>query len=147
MEHRVHNDFNSLAQERKLEDLEDLVDLESPEAYKAYNEAIRELRGHCIHYLHTLDTGGCDEDGGTTKLDRHRVNLCRKEIENILRGIKINGELPSNHYTRIAIAHAYRYLSKLKRIKEDVSRARFVDEPLVFRFKKFTRPGGESSID
>ncbi|XP_076243958.1 fer-1-like protein 6 [Calliopsis andreniformis] len=119
VEHRFQDDFNSLRQERKLEELEELVELEDTEAYKAYNEAIRELKGHCIHYLHTLDGGRYDEDGGTTKLDRHRVNLCRKEIENILKRIKINGELPSNHYMRIAMAHAYQYLRRVKRLRED----------------------------
>lgn len=69
-----------------------------------------------------LDTGRYDDHGGTTKLDRHRVNLCRKEIESILERIKINGELPSNRYTRIAMAHAYQYLKTVKKLREDVSR-------------------------
>lgn len=104
-----------------MEQLEDMVELQNPDTYKFYNETIRTMKSHCIHYLHTLDTGRYDDDGGTTKLDRHRVNLCRKEIENILKRIKINGELPSNHYTRIAMAHAYQYLAKVKKLREDVS--------------------------
>nr|XP_012151304.1 PREDICTED: otoferlin-like [Megachile rotundata] len=120
---RMHNS-NSLALivrflEQKLERLEGLVMLERPDVYKLYNETIRALKSHCIRYLHTLDTGRYYDEGGTTKLDRHRVNLCRKEIEDILRRIKINGDLPSNHYTRIAMAHAYQYLRKLKKIQED----------------------------
>ena len=79
------------------------------------------MRSHCMHYLHTLDAGRYDDEGGTTKLDRYRVNLCRKEIENVLKRIKINGELPSNHYTRIAMAHAYQYLAKVRKLREDVS--------------------------
>lgn len=72
-------------------------------------------------YLDILDTGRYNEHGGTTKLDRHRVNLCRKEIESILQRIKINGELPSDRYTRIAMAHAYQYLKRMKKLREDVS--------------------------
>lgn len=104
-----------------MDQLESMVALEHPDTYKFYNETIRAMRSHCMHYLHTLDTGRYDDEGGTTKLDRYRVNLCRKEIENILKRIKINGELPSNHYTRIAMAHAYQYLAKVKKLREDVS--------------------------
>lgn len=106
--------------------------LEEPEAYKLYNETVRTLKSHCIHYLHTLDAGRYDDDGGTTKLDRHRVNLCRKEIETILKRIKINGELPSNHYLRIAMAHAYHYLGKVKQLQEDVS-------PALWLFQSFLK--------
>ncbi|XP_076670742.1 otoferlin [Andrena cerasifolii] len=123
LEWRMHN-RNSLAfiadfLEGRLEELDGLVALEEPEAYKLYNETVRALKSHCIHYLHTLDAGRYDDDGGTTKLDRHRVNLCRKEIETILKRIKIDGELPSNHYLRIAMAHAYHYLGKVKKLQED----------------------------
>ncbi|CAK9828332.1 Fer-1-like protein 6 [Anthophora retusa] len=123
LEWRMHNS-NSLSfiadfLEQKLEKLEGMVALENPDAYKFYNQTIRTMRSHCIRYLHTLDQGRYDDEGGTTKLDRHRVNLCRKEIENILKRIKINGELPSNHYTRIAMVHAYQYLDKMKKLCED----------------------------
>lgn len=104
-----------------MEELEGLAMLDDPETYKRYNETVRDLKCHCVRYLHTLDTGRYDDDGGTTKLDRHRVNLCRNVIEDILKRIKINGQLPGNHYTRIAMAHAYQYLSKLKKLREDVS--------------------------
>lgn len=96
--------------------------LEQPDVYKLYNETIRTLENHCVRYLHTLDTERYGDEGGTTRLDRHRVNLCRKEIEDILARIKINGELPNNRYTRIAMSHAYQYLRKLKKIQKDVSR-------------------------
>ncbi|KAK1117439.1 hypothetical protein K0M31_016643 [Melipona bicolor] len=120
---RMYNS-NSLAfiadfLEEKLDQLESMAALEHPDTYKFYNETIRATRSHCMHYLHVLDTGRYDDEGGTTKLDRYRVNLCRKEIESILRRIKINGELPSNHYTRIAMAHAYQYLAKVKKLRED----------------------------
>ncbi|XP_076302777.1 otoferlin-like, partial [Lasioglossum baleicum] len=120
---RMHNS-NSLTfiadfLEQKLEELDGMVALEHPDTYKFYNETIRTMKGHCIRYLHTLDTGRYDDEGGTTKLDRHRVNLCRKEIESILKRIKINGELPNNHYTRIAMVHAYQYLAKVKKLRED----------------------------
>ncbi|XP_015435492.1 PREDICTED: otoferlin-like [Dufourea novaeangliae] len=105
--------------ERKLEELEGLVALEDPQAYKLYNETIRSLKEYCFRYLHTLDAGLYDDRGGTTRLDRHRVNLCRKEIENLLRRIKINGELPSNRYTRIAMVHAYQYLRNVKKLRAD----------------------------
>nr|XP_034175477.1 otoferlin-like [Osmia lignaria] len=123
LEWRMHNS-NSLAfiaefLEQKLERLDGLVTLEQPDVYKLYNETIRTLENHCIRYLHTLDTERYGDQGGTTKLDRHRVNLCRKEIEDILMRIKINGELPNNRYTRIAMSHAYQYLKKLKKIQED----------------------------
>ncbi|KAK9306192.1 hypothetical protein QLX08_003081 [Tetragonisca angustula] len=120
---RMYNS-NSLAfiadfLEEKLDQLESMVALEHPDTYKFYNETIRVMRSHCMHYLHTLDAGRYDDEGGTTKLDRYRVNLCRKEIENVLKRIKINGELPSNHYTRIAMAHAYQYLAKVRKLRED----------------------------
>ncbi|XP_076634575.1 otoferlin [Colletes latitarsis] len=123
LEWRMHNS-NSLAfmadfLEQKLEKLDGLVALEDPEAYKLYNETILELKGRCIRYLHTLDTGEYDDKGGTTKLDRHRVYLCRYVIEDILKRIKINGELPNNRYTKIAMVHAYQYLCKVKKLRED----------------------------
>lgn len=70
-----------------MEELDGMVALEHPDTYKFYNETIRTMKGHCMRYLHTLDTGRYDDEGGTTKLDRHRVNLCRKEIESILKRI------------------------------------------------------------
>ncbi|XP_043264956.1 otoferlin-like [Colletes gigas] len=123
LEWRMHNS-NSLAfmadfLEQKLEKLDGLVALEDPEAYKLYNETILELKGRCIRYLHTLDTGEYDDKGGTTKLDRHRVHLCRSIIEDILKRIKINGELPNNRYLKIAMVHAYQYLCKVKKLRED----------------------------
>ncbi|XP_053997924.1 otoferlin-like [Hylaeus anthracinus] len=124
LEWRMHNS-NSLTfmaefLEQKLEQLEGLMALEDAKAYKLYNETIRELKSYCIHYLHVLDAGRYDEEGGTTKLDRHRVNLCRDEIEDILKMIKINGELVNNRYMRIAMTHAYKYLGRMKKLKEDV---------------------------
>ncbi|XP_046143744.1 otoferlin-like [Osmia bicornis bicornis] len=113
-----------IIEEQKLERLDGLVTLEQPDVYKLYNETIRTLENHCIRYLHTLDTERYGDQGGTTKLDRHRVNLCRKEIEDILTRIRINGELPNNRYTRIAMSHAYQYLKKLKKIQEDAFQLR-----------------------
>ncbi|CAL7940390.1 unnamed protein product [Xylocopa violacea] len=123
LEWRMHNS-NSLAfiadfLAEKLDKLEGMVAVEHPDAYKFYNETIRTTRSHCIRYLHTLDAGRYDDEGGTTKLDRHRVNLCREELESILQRIKINGELPSNHYTRIAMTHAYQYLRRVRKLRED----------------------------
>lgn len=65
--------------------------------------------------------GKYDEDGGTTKLDRHRINHCRESVETILRMIKINGILPNNNYIKIAVIHAYKYLHNIRDICEDVS--------------------------
>ncbi|XP_076648742.1 otoferlin [Halictus rubicundus] len=123
LEWRMHNS-NSLARladflEKELEVLGGMAALEDPEAYKLYNEAIRRLKDYCVRYLDRLESDRYDVHGGTTRLDRHRVNLCRKEIESILHRIKINGELPSNRYLRIAMAHAYQYLKKLKKLRED----------------------------
>lgn len=109
------------SQEAKLEELETLMAVESAITFESYNETIRALKIHCARYLRVLDTGRYEDEGGTTKLDRHRVNLCRKSIEDILKRIKINGELPNNNYMRIAMIHAYQYLEKLKGLCEDVS--------------------------
>lgn len=95
--------------------------MENPIAFEAYNETIHALKTQCIRYLHVLDIGRYENKGGTTKLDRHRVNLCRKNIEDILKRIKINGELPNNNYMRIAMIHAYQYLRKLRNMCDDVS--------------------------
>ncbi|KAG7207640.1 hypothetical protein KM043_009260 [Ampulex compressa] len=115
------NSLSSIARflEGKLEKLEALVAVENSEAYKIYNETIRALKSYCSRYLHILDTGRYDEEGGTTRLDRHRVNICRKEIESVLKRIAINGELPNNHYIRIAMAHAYQYLRKFQELCHD----------------------------
>lgn len=74
-----------------------------------------------MHYLRVLNSGRYDNEGGTTKLDRLRVNLCRRKVEGILKRIKINGELPNNNYIRIAMIHAYQYLQILKELCDDVS--------------------------
>lgn len=119
------NNFNSSRQEEKLEKLEGMVALESADAYIYYNAMIRGLNNHCIRYLDILDTRRYDDEGGSTKLDRYRVNFCRNEIENILKRISINGELPNNNYIRIAMVHGYQYLGKVKKLREDVSRFYF----------------------
>lgn len=105
-----------------MEKLEGMVALESADAYIFYNAMIRDLNNHCIRYLDMLNTGRYDVKGGTTKLDRYRVNFCRNEIENILKRIKMTGQLPNNNYIRIAMVHGYQYLGKLKKLREDVSR-------------------------
>lgn len=94
---------------------------ENPIAFEAYNETIHALKAYCTRYLHALDTGRHENKGGTTKLDRHRVSLCRKNVEDILNRIKINGKLPNNNYMRIAMIHAYQYFRKLKNMSDDVS--------------------------
>lgn len=95
---------------------------QNPTAFEVYNETIRALKAHCKRYLYILDTGKYEKKGGTTKLDRHRASLCLKSIEDILEKIKINGDLPNNNYMRIAMIHAHRYLRKLQKLCEDVSR-------------------------
>jgi len=95
--------------------------VENPITYESYNEAIRVLKIHCKRYLQVLNTDRYENKGGTTELDRHRVNLCRKSVEDILKRIKINGKLPNNNYMRIAMIHAYQYLEKLRSLCEDVS--------------------------
>lgn len=95
--------------------------VENPIAFEAYNETIRTLKAHCVRYLDAMDTGRYESKIGTTKLDRHRASLCRKNVEDVLRRIKINGELPNNNYMRIAMIHAYHYLKKLRNLCDDVS--------------------------
>ena len=108
-------------QEVELEKLEALIAVEHESSYEKYNELIKSLKHYCMHYLHILDTGRYDDEGGTTKLDRHRINLCRQEINDILKIIKINGNLANNHYINIAMIHAYKYLRKIRNICEDVN--------------------------
>jgi len=91
-------------------------------AFQAYNETIRELSAHCTRYLYWLDTGKHEDNGGTTRLDRHRMHLCRSNVQDVLKRIKITGELPNNNYMRIAMIHAYQYLTELRSLYEDVSR-------------------------
>ncbi|XP_072763326.1 LOW QUALITY PROTEIN: otoferlin, partial [Anoplolepis gracilipes] len=105
--------------EVRLEKLEALVATQHPTAFEVYNETIRTLKAHCTRYLYMLDIGKYEKKGGTTKLDRHRVSLCLKSVENILKRIKITGELPNNNYMRIAMIHAYQYLRKLRKLCED----------------------------
>jgi len=95
--------------------------IENPIAFEAYNETIRTLKAHCVRYLDALNTGKYENKGGNTKLDRHRMSLCRTNIEDILKRIKINGELPNNNYMRIAMIHAYQYLRQLRNLCDDVS--------------------------
>jgi len=110
------------SQEKRLEELEAVMIMEDLGAFQAYNETIRELSAHCTRYLHWLHSGKHEHNGGTTKLDRHRVHLCRGNVQAVLNRIKITGELPNNNYMRIAMIHAYQYLSELKSLCEDVSR-------------------------
>jgi len=119
-------------QEAKLEKLEAFMAVENPITYEFYNETIRALKVHCTRYLHMLDTGKYENEGGTTELDRHRVNLCHKNIKDILKRIKINGELPNNNYMRIAMIHAHHYLEKLRSLCEDVSHQYCAREKVEF---------------
>ncbi|XP_071649969.1 otoferlin [Temnothorax longispinosus] len=123
LEWRMYNSNNlryiSNFLEIRLEKLEALMVMENPIAFEAYNETIRTLKAHCTRYLHALDIGRYENEGGTTQLDRHRVSLCRKNVEDILKRIKINGELPNNNYMRIAMIHAYQYLRKLRNLCDD----------------------------
>lgn len=105
-----------------MEELEALAVVGNPEAFEIYNETIRALKAHCKRYLRVLDSGRYEYAGGTTRLDRHRANLCRENVEEIVDRIAINGELPNNNYLRIAMTHANQYLGKLKDLCEDVSR-------------------------
>ncbi|KAG5335930.1 OTOF protein, partial [Acromyrmex charruanus] len=123
LEWRMNNNNNlryiSNFLETRLEKLEILMAVENPIAFEAYNETIRTLRAHCVRYLDALDTGRYESKVGTTKLDRHRASLCRKNVKDILTRIKINGELPNNNYMRIAMIHAYHYLKKLRNLCDD----------------------------
>ncbi|KAI4503915.1 hypothetical protein M0802_001318 [Mischocyttarus mexicanus] len=134
--------------EKKLEEIDTLVAVANSKACKTYNETIRTFKNHCLHYLHTLDDGRYDAEGavvggsgvgassgGTIKLDRHRANVCCKQIDDILRRIKIDGEIPNNHYIGIAMVHAYQYLRELRGLCEDVIRQSLDplwDESLIF---------------
>ncbi|XP_011064503.1 PREDICTED: otoferlin-like [Acromyrmex echinatior] len=123
LEWRMNNNNNlryiSNFLETRLEKLETFMAVENPVAFEAYNETIRTLRAHCVRYLDALDTGRDESKVGTTKLDRHRASLCRKNVKDILTRIKINGELPNNNYMRIAMIHAYHYLKKLRNLCDD----------------------------
>ncbi|XP_066595937.1 otoferlin [Prorops nasuta] len=101
-----------------------LVALGHSDAYKTHNEIIRTLRIYCVEYLGALETARLDQEGAaTTKLDRHRVNICRKRIEQVLREININGELSNNDRVKIAMLHAYRYLRKIEALRKDPQHA------------------------
>ncbi|XP_070528249.1 otoferlin [Cardiocondyla obscurior] len=123
LEWRMYNSNNlrfiSDFLEEKLEKLKNLIIMENPTAFEAFNETIRALKAHCMRYLHALDVGRFENERGTTKLDHHRVSLCRKNVEDILKKIKINGELPNNNYMKIAMTHAYQYLKKLRNLCDD----------------------------
>ncbi|EFN77733.1 Otoferlin [Harpegnathos saltator] len=122
LEYRMYNsnNFQCIADflEGRLEKLEALIAVENPKAFATYNEMIHALRAHCARYLQILDGNKYDESA-TTKLDRHRANLCRRTIANILKRIRINGELPNNNYMRIAMIHAYEYLKRLRDLCEE----------------------------
>ncbi|XP_035743561.1 otoferlin-like [Vespa mandarinia] len=106
--------------EMKLKEVGTLTAMKNPKAYEIYNKAIRTFKYHCQHYLHTLDDDRYYEEiNGMIKLDRHRANLCSKQIDDILRRIKIDGEIPNNHYIEIAMMHAYQYLRELRGLCED----------------------------
>ncbi|XP_043285592.1 otoferlin-like [Venturia canescens] len=105
--------------EKELEKLEGFIVVQNRATFTAYNEIITSLKNYCTHYLHILDTGRYDDEGGTTKLDRHRVNLCRENIEAVLKMIKVNGYLQNNHYIKIAMVHAYKYLHRIRELCDD----------------------------
>lgn len=116
-------------QETELRRIESLLSLENASAYVAYNATMRNLKRCCAGYLHsqlnfaTVCQGDNAEDVQSclTTLDRHRLNLCRREVERILERVKINGELADNRFIRIAMAHAYDHLRTFKELCEDVS--------------------------
>ncbi|XP_015525108.1 otoferlin [Neodiprion lecontei] len=104
---------------KKLGSMEKLMIVQQSITYKYYNDMINELCHRCKRYLKMLDGCKLDEIGGTTKLDKHRFNVCHMAVEDILQAIKINGTLPDNNYVRIAMIHAHKYLRSLEDIMED----------------------------
>lgn len=104
-----------------LSELETLIAVENATAYETYNTVIESLKHYCMEYLSILDTDIYCENGGTTKLDRHRINLCHYCIQDIITMINVNGKLLNNNYIKIAMLHAYKYLTSLRQISEDVS--------------------------
>ncbi|KAK0090744.1 hypothetical protein PV325_006303 [Microctonus aethiopoides] len=109
--------------ESDLAKLETLITVKSRMAYENYNRIIGSLKRYCINYLHILDSERYNLDGGTTKLDRHRVNVCRECIEDVVKMIESNGDLPNNNFIKIATAYAYKYLRKIRKICEDPQQA------------------------
>ncbi|KAK0093832.1 hypothetical protein PV326_012519 [Microctonus aethiopoides] len=109
--------------ESDLAKLETLITVKSRMAYENYNRIIGSLKRYCINYLHILDSERYNLDGGTTKLDRHRVNVCRECIEDVVKMIESNGDLPNNNFIKIATAYAYKYLQKIRKICEDPQQA------------------------
>ncbi|XP_023290146.1 LOW QUALITY PROTEIN: otoferlin [Orussus abietinus] len=105
--------------ETELEKLDDLIAVEHRQAYERYNEMVGTLSRHLSDYLEKMDTKIMEENGGTTKLDRYRMTLCREEIESIIKIVEINGPLPNNNYIRIATIHAYKYLHKIRQLCQD----------------------------
>ncbi|XP_044010396.1 otoferlin [Aphidius gifuensis] len=105
--------------EEELGKLEALIAVENGMAYEAYNGIIGSLKFYCMHYLKILNTEKYHENGGTTILDKQRVNYCREFIQEILKMIKINGNLPNNNYIKIAMIHAYKYLQKIREACDD----------------------------
>ncbi|CAD6221881.1 GSCOCG00005218001-RA-CDS [Cotesia congregata] len=123
LEWRVSN-TNSLSYianflEDMLSELETLIAVENATAYETYNSVIESLKRYCMEYLSILDTDIYYENGGTTKLDRHRINLCHYCIQDIITMINVNGKLLNNNYIKIAMLHAYKYLTSIRQISED----------------------------
>ncbi|XP_048510270.1 otoferlin-like [Athalia rosae] len=103
----------------ELEKMEQLAIVENAKIYQWYNRMVDELNDRCSLYLKILDDVDLEEMGGTTKLDRHRYNLCQERVESVMETIRINGRLPDNNYVRIAMIHARKYLHLLEEITED----------------------------
>ncbi|KAH0549066.1 hypothetical protein KQX54_005671, partial [Cotesia glomerata] len=125
LEWRVSN-TNSLSYianflENMLSELETLIAVENPTTYETYNTVIESLKRYCMEYLSILDTDIYYENGGTTELDRHRINLCHYCIQDIITMINVNGKLLNNNYIKIAMLHAYKYLTSIRQISKDHS--------------------------
>ena len=82
----------------------------------------RQLAGYLSSLMDMVETQ-CHGDGleCLTLLDRHRMNLCRREVEGVLERIKANGELGDNRLLGIAMTHAYKHLRTIRRLLDEVS--------------------------
>lgn len=102
---------------------------ERENAYKVYNDLVQSLKRQCQTYLErTLKiglVGRMNLEGVeilSTKLDHHRLEICRHELESIVKSLKNNGELSDNQFIKIGILHTRNYLKILRKLCNDVSR-------------------------
>ncbi|XP_069701783.1 otoferlin-like [Periplaneta americana] len=105
--------------EEGLSEVHSLSELEDPAAEKSLRSVLEELSMSCARFVSITKGNGSAAGMGKTKLDKERLKLCQREIEqigNMARNLKA---LVTKHSFKERYKTAQSYLQKLRFLVED----------------------------